>query len=932
MKIKHVYGNVLKLDIPLTIKIRTMEGDVPTEREEPFYPDVSKGCVVVLNNNYNRKMEYNASLSGNVAHIEDNGIIGIGTYKVTVKCYDEEGNPYRYMVRDIIEICDATIDAGIEAGVEFNAETYTLNGAVFISYGGEQVQSDWAETNPEEKSFIKNKPNLSVYATKEELENVEGEIPELPENLVTDANYVHTDNNYTNEEKGKLAELENYDDSGIRQELGGKVDKVAGKGLSTNDFTNEDKSKLNSALQSETDPTVPQWAKQPNKPSYTAQEVGALSNSTKYGSTIDLTMNSTTYVLTLSLKDQDGTVLNTKTVDLPIESVVVNGRYDAANKKIVLTLQSGSTIDVPVGDLIAGLQTEITSVNMLDADLVDDTNSTHKFVTTQEKQAWNNKSDFSGSYNDLLDKPTIPTTLSQLSEDTTHRTVSDTEKQTWNNKQDALDFETTPSSSNKVATMADMPTVMHASGSGHKGGLVPDTPSSAGNTKFLREDGTWAENSGLPSGGSTGDVLTMSANGAAWVAQAGIQDVDNLPSTGGAEIGYEIVSIVVTVDSGAPQGTTKSGLIINAYYNGATVPSDVATTDSDGFAQLLVPMGYQYKLVFPTQQGCRGIADVVHTASIAQRSVEVEYQEAAVEGETVKVILSQKNYATISKVSGATVNITYDGTTTAYTTDSQGMITATIPYGKQYTITAPQRQDWYLRGNTYTLSYTAGQSQRVVTYVYHSLTIGMYVVASDGAEYNLQEWEAAVEGGTRQNSEAMLIKIATSSLISAGGVFAIDIDMVRERTQGSNRAWASPNVQFNSIPLNGNSTSAAYYYDGLSASRLIQQEGDERSIDTLAADQCLAMSRTIAAGTESELTLPGFLGSVGQWNELWKNVTEIDDILLSTRPNGTYLISTWTTSKWTCTQSNANNAYYWGAAANGYGKSSSYVVLPFFAY
>ena len=74
MKIKHVYGNVLKLDIPLTIKIRTMEGDVPTEREEPFYPDVSKGCVVVLSNNYNRKMEYNASLSGNVAHIEDDGL------------------------------------------------------------------------------------------------------------------------------------------------------------------------------------------------------------------------------------------------------------------------------------------------------------------------------------------------------------------------------------------------------------------------------------------------------------------------------------------------------------------------------------------------------------------------------------------------------------------------------------------------------------------------------------------------------------------------------------------------------------------------------------------------------------------------------------------------------------------------------------------
>ena len=411
MKIKHVYGNVLKLDIPLTIKIRTMEGDVPTEREEPFYPDAARGCIVELANNYNRKFEYEATIKDNIVHIEDIGKINIGKYKVTVKCYDADGNPYRYMVRDIVEICDATADAGIEAGVEFNAETYTLEGAVFVSYGGgsfEQVQADWTEDDIHSKAYIKNKPDLTQYATKEELSEVESEIPTLPDHIVTDEHYVHTDNNYTSVEKEKLAGLENYDDSGIRQELDGKVDKVDGKGLSTNDYTDEDKSKLNSALQSETDPTVPQWAKQPNKPSYTAQEVGALPNITKYGSTIDLAMDSATYVLTLSLKDQDGTVLNTKTVDLPIESVVVNGRYDAANKKIVLTLQSGSTIDVHVGDLIAGLQTEITSVNMLDADLVDDTNSTHKFVTAQEKQAWNNKSDFSGSYNDLSDKPTIP--------------------------------------------------------------------------------------------------------------------------------------------------------------------------------------------------------------------------------------------------------------------------------------------------------------------------------------------------------------------------------------------------------------------------------------------------------------------------------------------------------------------------------------------
>ena len=41
---------------------------------------------------------------------------------------------------------------------------------------------------------------------------------------------------------------------------------------------------------------------------------------------------------------------------------------------------------------------------------------------------------FSGSYNDLSNKPTIPSQLSDLTDDTTHRTVSDTEKTTWNGK------------------------------------------------------------------------------------------------------------------------------------------------------------------------------------------------------------------------------------------------------------------------------------------------------------------------------------------------------------------------------------------------------------------------------------------------------------------------------------------------------------------
>ena len=126
----------------------------------------------------------------------------------------------------------------------------------------------------------------------------------------------------------------------------------------------------------------------------TAADVSALPASTKYGASLTLSIDSTTYVVTAQLKDQDGNNIGTaQTIDLPLESVVVSGSYDATNKKIILTLQSGSTVEFSVADLVSGLQTEITSTNKLDADLVDDSTSANKFVTAANKTTWNNKQD-----------------------------------------------------------------------------------------------------------------------------------------------------------------------------------------------------------------------------------------------------------------------------------------------------------------------------------------------------------------------------------------------------------------------------------------------------------------------------------------------------------------------------------------------------------
>lgn len=66
---------------------------------------------------------------------------------------------------------------------------------------------------PEKLSDLENDLDLEGFSGNyEDLEN-------KPENLVQDENYVHTDNNFTNEEKEKLETLESYDDTKIKQEL-----------------------------------------------------------------------------------------------------------------------------------------------------------------------------------------------------------------------------------------------------------------------------------------------------------------------------------------------------------------------------------------------------------------------------------------------------------------------------------------------------------------------------------------------------------------------------------------------------------------------------------------------------------------------------------------------------------------------------------------
>lgn len=122
-----------------------------------------------------------------------------------------------------------------------------------------------------------------------------------------------------------------------------------------------------------------------------AADVSALPASTKYAAALSLTINSSTFVVTGQLKDQNGDNLGTaQTIDLPLESVVVNGSYNSQTKKVVLTLQNGNTIEFSVADLVSGLQTELSASNKLNPAYIN-YDSTHAAVSDTEKSTWSSK-------------------------------------------------------------------------------------------------------------------------------------------------------------------------------------------------------------------------------------------------------------------------------------------------------------------------------------------------------------------------------------------------------------------------------------------------------------------------------------------------------------------------------------------------------------
>ncbi len=79
------------------------------------------------------------------------------------------------------------------------------------------------------------------------------------------------------------------------------------------------------------------------------------------GASLDVSINSSTYVMTISLLNDNGDLLSTKSIDLPLETMVVSGTY--SNKTLKLTLKNGQTINIDISDIISGLVPDTRTIN-----------------------------------------------------------------------------------------------------------------------------------------------------------------------------------------------------------------------------------------------------------------------------------------------------------------------------------------------------------------------------------------------------------------------------------------------------------------------------------------------------------------------------------------------------------------------------------------
>lgn len=407
-----------------------------------------------------------------------------------------------------------------------------------------------------------------------------------------------------------------------------------------------------------------------------------------------------------------------------------------------------------------------------------------------------------------------------------------------------------------------------------------------------------------------GNVLTVT-NRQGTVKSVNLTDADE----------HVTVNVTTTLAS-----VSVEGIILNVYINNGADPQQY-TTDGNGQAVFTVTKGSTYKVVFPYIKGCAILNPVQHVAAVGNRIIDAVYAEETIKFEHVTVRMQKANEDDVLQPwEGAPVHVTIDGKKTDYITDAQGVASFDVKIGTSYTVAVDKVDGMYEQYDRYSRTRKAMADSYRFNYAYHHYESGVWLVDDEGKKWTWDAWEAS----GKDKTHLVFVCIKTLDTQRYGGDIYISIDLLANFAQIPNKQWASQNVQFGNIPLNGtNNSDPQYYkfvYNGLVATITIITEGDERSIETPFCDYCY--SKTVDCAGEA---WQGYGPTLEQWRLAWANIDYVVDAVNLKFPELGVSVNNYIGNKWTATQYVATFSFCFGSAPSFSNGSDALLAIPFFA-
>ena len=380
----------------------------------------------------------------------------------------------------------------------------------------------------------------------------------------------------------------------------------------------------------------------------------------------------------------------------------------------------------------------------------------------------------------------------------------------------------------------------------------------------------------------------------------------------------ERVNITITT---SVAGVSVKGVAVNVFLNDASAFTKY-TTDANGKVSFAVPRGTMYKIAFQELKGCDSLPSLTYTAALRVRDINVEYKPISDEKASVVVTVDRAEDGKVSPFSGVALTCAISGGDTITTeTDSEGMVTFRVPYNKKYKITAAQKDGYYAFRGVYEKDNVADVEEHNIYFHFYPTTSGVFILDATGAQYTADEWQAA--GKTAE--EAVLVKLVTQNLANGKNCFGFSPAALQAGYPS--KQWCTQNVQFNSIPLNGNNVNDALYYNGLKSSKLVREEAEERGLSVPSFTYAYEQTVNLA-----DAQLHGFILTIGQMIEANVNKTLVDDVVKMLYGSNAKLFSAlFSQGKWTSTQFSAPFAWTFNSSPYGSVKSNRAMALPVFA-